>query len=120
MSNLSDTDRLQLAIEMMMFRNKVTHIYEMVKAYGNSTQIRYNRRTRTWHRKQAIAAKHSHSYSVNPISGVYSKGEDHAPLVYIDDPRQHSPSKLRFHLVKLLRNCDSIIVEGWIKAVVSG
>ena len=27
----------------MMQRNKVTHIYELVKAYGSTMQIRFNR-----------------------------------------------------------------------------
>lgn len=120
LQNLSGSERLQLAIELMTTHNKVTHIYEMVKAYGTSSQIRYDRRKSSWKRKQSIAAKHSHSYSVNPISGVCSKGEDHSPLIYLGDPREYSPTKLKLHLSKVIRRCDPVIIAGWIKSVISG
>jgi superfamily II DNA or RNA helicase len=118
--NLSESERLQLAIDLMTNRNKVTHIYEMVKAYGTSSQIRYDRRKSIWKRKQNIATKHSHSYSVNPVSGLCSKGEEHSPLIYLGDPREYSPTKMKLHLSKVIQSCDPVIIAGWIRSVISG
>ncbi len=117
LARFTQDERIQLAVELMESRNKVTHIYELVKAMGSNSQIRYRRRTNTWHRKQNIARKHSHSYSVHPFTGECSKGEAHAPLVYVKDPREHSPSQLKLHLAKLLREKDPLIIKGWIQAV---
>ncbi len=48
-----DTNRkIQWAIELMMTRNKVTHIYELVKAYGANPQIRLDRRSGRWRRRR--------------------------------------------------------------------
>jgi hypothetical protein len=116
----TEKDREQLATELMLVRNKVTHIYELVKAYGSSIQIRYDKRTEKWRRTQEIAAKHAHGYAVNPLSGEYAKGEVHAPLLYSGDPRDYSPTKLRRHVSKELKGVDNQIVEGWMRAVISG
>ncbi|MDH4213455.1 MAG: DEAD/DEAH box helicase [Candidatus Thorarchaeota archaeon] len=115
-----DDEREQLAIEIMLVRNKVTHIYELIKAYGSSIQIRQNRKTMLWSRIESIAAKHSSEYSVNPFSGKYSAGEGHAPLVYRKDPREYSPEKLKEYLASELRGCDPRIIQGWFDAVISG
>jgi len=115
-----DDEREQLAIEMMMVRNKVTHIYELIKAYGSSIQISQSRQTEVWSRIDSIAAKHSSQYSVNPFTGKYSTGEDHAPLVYCKDPRKYSPEKLKKYLASELRGCDPRIIQGWFGAVISG
>jgi superfamily II DNA or RNA helicase len=119
LSQFTDSEREQLAVEMMITRNKVTHIYELVKAYGTSIQIRQNRRTKIWSRISSIAAKHASEYSVNPFSGKYSAGEIHAPLVYFNDPREYSPEDLKKHLALVLVDCDPRIVQGWFDAVVS-
>jgi hypothetical protein len=103
----------------MLDRNKVTHIYELIKAYGSGTQVVFNRKLGAWQRTPSIALKHAHEYSVSPISGHYGAGEVHAPLIYTDDPRKNLPSQLRKHLGEELRDRDPAIVEGWIKAVVS-
>jgi hypothetical protein len=115
----SNDEREQLAIELMIIRNKVTHIFELVKAYGSSIQIQQNRRTKKWKRIASIASKHAFEYSVNPFSGEYSTGESHAPLVYLDDPREYSPTRLKNHLAAELKGCDDRIVQGWFEAVIS-
>jgi superfamily II DNA or RNA helicase len=115
-----EQEREQLATELMMIRNKVTHIYELVKAYGSTIQIRYDRRKQKWRRTQEIAAKHAHGFSVNPITGEYAKGEIHAPLLYSGDPREYSPTKLKKHVAEELKGRDNQIVDGWMKAVISG
>jgi hypothetical protein len=119
LSAFTTSERQQLATELMLARNKVTHIYELVKAYGSTNQIRYNRRHDEWRRTLAIATKHSHNYSINPFSGDYEKGEEHAPLIYIDDPRDDSPTRLKAHLTTRLKECDLTIVDGWIQALLS-
>ncbi|MBD3158132.1 MAG: DEAD/DEAH box helicase [Candidatus Lokiarchaeota archaeon] len=117
LSLFTDRERIKLAVELMMVRNKVTHIYELVKAYGSTTQIRFDRRAKEWRRRSAVSAKHSHNFSVNPFTGDYCKGSEHSPFVYVEDPREYSPTRLKAHLAKLLAGCDAKIVEGWIKAV---
>jgi hypothetical protein len=117
--SLSEKERAVLATDLMLERNKVTHIYELVKAYGSEPQVAFNRKTHEWQRTPAIALKHAREYSVSPISGHYGTGEIHAPLIYADDPRKNLPSKLRQHLSETLKGRDPSIVEGWIKAVVS-
>ncbi|MFO7837480.1 MAG: DEAD/DEAH box helicase family protein [Candidatus Thorarchaeota archaeon] len=114
----TDEERIKLAVELMMLRNKVTHIYELVKAYGSTSQIRFDRRTEKWRRRSAVSRKHSHNFSVNPLTGEYCKGADHSPFIYVEDPRKYSPTTLRIHLVKMLKGCDATIVEGWIREVI--
>lgn len=116
---LKDQEKLQLAVELLLTRNKVTHIYEMVKAYG-TPQVHLDRVTKTWGRTPAIAAKHGREYSVNPLSGVYGRGEEHAPLIHAGDPRTNLPSKLRRQLVKVLLESDPLIVKGWLETALAG
>ena len=113
-------EREQLVAEMMLVRNKVTHIYEMIKAYGSAPQVHYDRAVREWRRPDSIAAKHAHEYSVSPVTGHYGSGEEHAPLIYFRDPRKNLPSQLRRHLKRALNERDPIIVRGWLSAIASG
>jgi superfamily II DNA or RNA helicase len=119
LSKFTDDEREHLAIELMIAQNKVTHIYELVKAYGSSIQVRQNRRTKGWNRIAAISAKHNNEYSVNPFTGEYGTGEAHAPLVYYGDPREYSQSGLKEQLRTQLAGCDRRIVHGWFNAVIS-
>ena len=112
---LSAKQRNDLATKLMRTENKVTHIYELVKAYGSSSQVTYNRAEKVWRRRQAIAAKHSHETSVNPFNGRRQSGEDHAPLIYMSDPRTDLPPVLQVHLIKKLAGCDETIVVGWLE-----
>lgn len=115
---LSEDERRQLITELMLGRNKVTHIYELLKAYGSTYQVRYDRGARRWARQESIAAKHEQEYSVDPLTGAYGPGEGHAPLLYPTDPRQNVPSELRAHLESVFRDRDAVIVRGWQAAVV--
>jgi superfamily II DNA or RNA helicase len=120
LAGLTEDDRKRLVTELMLVRNKVTHIFEMIKAYGSTSQVRHDRGTGQWRRTDSISAKHSHEYSVNPISGRYGAGEDHAPLIYFGDPTKNLPSQLRRGLTREIRDRDSLIVGGWLSAVTSG
>ena len=95
--------------------NKVTHIYELVKAYGSTSQVLYNRTEGSWHRRENIAAKHEHEVAVNPLSGEKSTGDSHAPLIYASDPRADIPSELQKHLVDAIEGSDELIVSGWLQ-----
>jgi hypothetical protein len=119
-AGLSPADRQTLTIELMLARNKVTHIYELVKAYGTTSQVRYDRRARLWLRTDLIAAKHSAEYSVNHLTGEYGSGPGHAPLVYSDDPRRNLPSQLEAQIAASLAGCDRRIVRGWLGALATG
>ena len=87
LSCLADEERNNLAVSLMRHYNKVTHIFELVKAYGSTSQVEYSRSERTWRRRPNIAAKHEHEVAVNLIDGQKSAGDAHAPLIYALDPR---------------------------------
>lgn len=95
-------------------RNKVTHVYEIMKAYGSTSQVTFNRDSGQWQRKDSIAAKHGWEISVNPFNGAKWWGVRHAPLVYPEDPRNDLPrtlqKKLGFHLI----DADDRILAGWL------
>jgi hypothetical protein len=50
LASLSNEERLQITITLMRHYNKVTHIFELVKAYGSTSQVEYNRPQRRWQR----------------------------------------------------------------------
>jgi hypothetical protein len=119
-SALDPEQRQEMVTQLMMQRNKVTHIYELVKAYGSAMQIRFNRQDKRWDRVEALVEKHAREYAVNLFDGVYGPGEGHAPMVYAGDPRQDVPSALRMHLTETLRDRDATIVKGWLEGIAEG
>ena len=102
--------------DLIMSRNKVTHIYELIKAFGSTRQLEYDRGTRVWRRRESIARKHAYERSVNVRSGEVVQGEGHAPFIYRDDPRTDLPSDLEHSLTELLDNRDKAIITGWLRA----
>jgi hypothetical protein len=117
LSSLTDEERSAVAIALMRHRNKVTHIFELVKAYGSTTQVQYDRTARVWQRRENIAAKHAYEVAVNPFSGEKLTGAGHAPLVYADDPRVDVPAALQQRLVQAITGSDDRIVSGWLQVV---
>jgi len=117
--SLTTREKIRLATGLMLARNKVTHIYELVRAYGSASQVVYDRSSRSWRRSNSVGRKHSQEYSVSPLSGDYRSGEDHAPLVYYDDPRKDWPRQVQQNLAVKLGKVDRRIVEGWIKTMLS-
>jgi hypothetical protein len=111
---LDSHERRQLAVALMEKRNKVTHIYELVKASGSTRQIIYDRPAGTWKRRHNIAAKHNREISVNPFSGEKLTGAGHAPLLYAEDPRTDVPAELGEYLKKRIEKVDDVIVSGWL------
>lgn len=112
---LPKEQREDLAVRLMLERNKVTHVYELVKAYGTGSQIRMDRAAGQWRRKESIAAKHTHQTAVHPVTGVKSRGEEHAPLVVVGDPREAVPADLQQRLIEELTGADERIVRGWLE-----
>jgi hypothetical protein len=112
--SLSHDQRLKPAIALARRRNKVSHIYEMVKAYGSGSQITYDRPNKTWRRRDAIAAKHSREIGVDPFSGSKMHGVGHAPLLYVDDPRTDLPEDQQAHVAKRIKQADKRVVRGWL------
>ena len=105
-----------LRIELLMSRNKVTHIYELVKAYGSTRQVEYDRVTKRWRRREAIARKHAYEHAPSVLSGEVVQGAAHAPLLYRDDPRTDLPADLDQTLAAVLDNRDREIIRGWLRA----
>jgi hypothetical protein len=112
---LNDDERHRLALALAQKRNKVTHIYELIKAYGSDIQLEYNRTDRQWQRREAIAAKHGHEITVNPFTGDRSPGDAHSPFIYAEDPRTDPPEALQDKLETVLPGCDDSIITGWLK-----
>ncbi|MEZ4769584.1 MAG: hypothetical protein R2844_14280 [Caldilineales bacterium] len=115
LSSLTDEERGDIAIALMRHYNKVTHIFELVKAYGSTTQVQYDRTERVWQRRENISLKHEHEVAVNPFSGEKLAGDDHAPLVYVQDPRVDIPAALEDHLAAVIAGSDDRIVSGWLR-----
>ncbi len=115
LSCLTDDERTAIAIALMRHYNKVTHIFELVKAYGSTMQVRYNRTERLWQRRENIAVKHEHEVAVNLFSGEKLAGDGHAPLVYAQDPRADVPAELQQHLAGVIDGSDDRIVAGWLQ-----
>lgn len=115
LSSLSADERRTIAIALMRRYNKVTHIFELVKAYGATTQVEYNRPARRWQRREGIAAKHEYEVAVNPFDGQKLSGDGHAPLVYAEDPRADIPAALEEHLRQAIDGADDRIVGGWMQ-----
>ncbi|GIK43643.1 MAG: hypothetical protein BroJett011_74760 [Chloroflexota bacterium] len=113
--DLSDAERRRLALALIQKRNKVTHIYELVKAYGSDIQLEYNRSEKVWQRREAIAAKHQQEVSTNPFSGKKMAGAAHAPFIYASDPRTDLPETLQTRLEAVLPGCDDTIIKGWLE-----
>ncbi len=114
LSALSQGERAATAVALMRRFNKVTHIYELIKAYGSTSQVEYDRSARSWRRRESIAAKHAYEVAVNPFSGEKSTGAEHAPLVFAEDPRTDVPVELQKHLIDALDRADDRIVAGWL------
>jgi hypothetical protein len=114
LSCLSDEERNNLAVSLMRHYNKVTHIFELVKAYGSTSQVEYSRLERTWRRHPNIAAKHEHEVAVNLIDARKTVGDTHAPLIYALDPRTDIPAQLQGRLELEIGGSDDRIVSGWL------
>lgn len=114
---LSDAERTALVTRLMLERNKVTHIYELIRAYGSSSQLRFDRGSKTWVRQDSIGAKHEREFAVDPLEGRYGSGPNHAPLIVGGDPRQSTPTELRRVLESALHGVDERVVLGWTQAI---
>jgi hypothetical protein len=106
----------QTAVALMLQRNKVTHVYEMVRAYGTRPQIEYDRAARTWERTRAIRAKHMREDAVKPQDGLLVRGPSHAPLIYDTYPRTDTLSDFQASLAAQLKSADEMVVRGWLRA----
>jgi superfamily II DNA or RNA helicase len=114
LTDLTDAERTRIAIALMRHYNKVTHIFELLKAYGSTIQVQYDRSARVWRRRENIAAKHAHEVAVHPFDGQKLSGDGHAPLVYAQDPRTDVPAELQAHLAAAIAGSDEVIVSGWL------
>ncbi len=110
----SEEERTDIAVALMKRFNKVTHIFELVKAYGSTTQIEYHRQEKRWQRRPNVAAKHMLEISVNPFTGVKSMDDSHSPLLYAKDPRTDTPEALQTYLTELIADRDDTIIKGWL------
>jgi superfamily II DNA or RNA helicase len=114
--SLNADERQALRIGVVLARNKVTHIYELVKAFGSTRQVEYNRQLREWRRREAIERKHAYEHAVDIRSGEVARGVQHAPLVYAVDPRSDLPEVLGASVADTIRDRDAAIVNGWMVA----
>jgi len=115
LSDLTEDERTTLMIALMRDRNKVTHIYELVKAYGSTRQVEYERQARVWRRREPIARKHAYETAVDPFTGSVVRGVEHAPLLYHDDPRADLPADLQARVTAVIEGLDHTVVAGWLR-----
>jgi len=115
-SPVAETRRVARAISIMLTQNKVTHIYELVRARGSEPQVRYVARSHSWERIEAIAEKHRHQECVRASDGALLAGPEHAPLIVASDPRHDRPDAFQARLEEELAGADERIVRGWITA----
>jgi hypothetical protein len=116
LQSLSWEERQMLRVGVILGHNKVTHIYELVKAFGSTRQVEYDRKLREWRRREAIERKHAYEHAVDIRSGTVVRGVAHAPLVYQSDPRTDLPEALGATVVETIRDRDVAIVDGWLAA----
>jgi DEAD/DEAH box helicase len=109
-------ERREVAVGLLLARNKVTHIHELVKAFGSGRQVEYVRQTRRWQRREPIARKHAYESAVDVGSGRLVAGVGHAPLVYAEDPRTDLPDALQREVAAVIDGADAAIVGGWLDA----
>jgi hypothetical protein len=114
--SLSADDRAAIAVGLMLGRNKVTHIYELVKAAGSGRQVEYVRSRRAWQRREPIARKHAYESAVDPVGGGVVRGVGHAPLLVDEDPRTDLPAVLGERVADVIDGLDPRIVAGWLAA----
>ncbi len=119
MSAFSNEERLALAVRLLTTRNKVTHIFELVKAVGSPAQIVYDRPKKQWVRREEIAQKHAYEVSVHPKTGELLRGDAHAPLLFAADPRHDPPAMLEKAIRAGIEDCDPVVVTGWLRAVMN-
>lgn len=112
----AETQRVAQAVAIMLAQNKVTHIYELVRARGSEPQVRYVPRSHSWERIDAIAEKHRHQECVRASDGALLAGPEHAPLIVASDPRHDRPDAFQARLEEELAGADERIVRGWITA----
>jgi len=113
-SKLSTTERMKLIIYLMLSKNKVAHIFEMVKASGSTKQVEYDKQTGQWRRKASIAKKHR-GEPILPVPGAERRrGKYVAPLIYSEDPTVDTPSEIRDTLKNLLTGLDEELLDDWV------
>ncbi len=104
------------AATLLLQRNKVTHVYELIRAYGKQPQVEYDSSDRSWKRSAAIARKHIQEAGVRPQDGSFVAGASHAPVIIASDPRMDSPGAFKSRLTSELTSVDERIVQGWLRA----
>ncbi|NHJ49021.1 MAG: DEAD/DEAH box helicase [Asgard group archaeon] len=117
-NKLSTTERMKLIIYLMLSKNKVAHIFEMVKASGSSKQVEYDKREGIWRRKASIAKKHR-GEPILPVPGAdRRRGKYVAPLIYSKDPTVDTPSEIKDTLKGLLHGLDEDLLDDWVLTLV--
>ncbi len=118
LDKLSSNERMKLIIYLMLSKNKVAHIFEMVKASGSTKQVEFNKKDGTWHRKAAIAKKHREE-PILPVPGAKRRrGKYIAPLVYSKDPTKDTPAEVKSTLKNLLQGLDEDLLDNWVLSLV--
>jgi hypothetical protein len=115
---LSTMERMKLIIYLMLSKNKVAHIFEMVKASGSTKQVELDKKSGIWRRKASIAKKHKEE-PILPVPGAERRrGKYMAPLIYSEDPTADTPSEVRSTLKTLLTGLDEDLLDDWVLSLV--
>ncbi|MHA1243306.1 MAG: DEAD/DEAH box helicase [Candidatus Heimdallarchaeota archaeon] len=118
LDELSTMERMKLIIYLMLSKNKVAHIFEMVKASGSTKQVEFDKKSGVWRRKASIAKKHKEE-PILPVPGSERRrGKYMAPLIYSEDPTSDTPSEVRSTLKTLLQGLDEDLLDDWVLSLV--
>lgn len=118
LSKLTTNERMKLIIYLMLSKNKVAHIFEMVKASGSTKQVEFDKKDGIWRRKAAIAKKHREE-PILPVPGAERRrGKYIAPLIYSKDPTKDTPSEVKATLKNLLLGLDEDLLDDWVLSLV--
>ncbi|MBD3191730.1 MAG: DEAD/DEAH box helicase [Candidatus Heimdallarchaeota archaeon] len=111
---LSIMERMKLIIYLLLSKNKVAHVFEMVKASGSTSQVELDKKSGMWRRKSSIAKKHRKE-PILPVPGsVRHRGKYVAPLIYAKDPTMDTPKEIRDTLKGILHGMDEDLLDDWV------
>ena len=108
--------RISVAVRLMRKYNKVTHIYELLKATGSEVHMTLDRASGRWIRKDALARKHDHELAPALDALAIVEGSAHAPIIYARDPRTDSPTEVTVAIRSAIDGKDPMIIETWLRA----
>jgi superfamily II DNA or RNA helicase len=116
---IPNDQRLDTAVQLIQRYNKVTHIYELLKASGSDPQVMFSVEQERLRRRDAIEEKHRGQLNVDLEAGALVNESVDSTLIYHQDPQNDSPQQLQAAIETCLADCDPIIIRAWLQVAFS-